>query len=110
MSSSEHHRRSKRFRGLCAACQERKAKFKYHRQVRADRDHTLCFECYRGEINRARARRLQAMVPVRMKLPFGSPEASSDLRLNERQLVHRRTMLDHLQRAPETARRHAWNN
>ena len=44
MSRSERHRRSKRFRSLCAACQERKAKFRYRRAVRADRDHTLCFE------------------------------------------------------------------
>ena len=110
MSRSERHRRSKNFRSLCAACQERKAKFKYRRQVRADRDHTLCFECYRAEINRTRARRLQARMPVYMKSPFGSPEASGDLGLNERQLTHRLTMLDHLQRAPETARRHAWSN
>ena len=109
MSSSERHRRSKRFRGLCAACQERKAKFRYRREVRADRDHTLCFECYRAEINRTRARRFQVMMPVRMKSPFGPPEASGDLGLNERQLTHRLTMLDHLQRAPATARRHAWN-
>jgi len=58
MSSNEAHRQSKRFTTLCAACRERKARFKYRGEVRADRDHTLCFECYRGEINRARARRL----------------------------------------------------
>lgn len=57
MSSSECRRRSKHARSLCAACQERKAKFKYRGEVRADRDHTLCFECFRREINRTRARR-----------------------------------------------------
>ena len=59
MSRNEHNRQSKRFRTLCAACQERKARFKYRRQVRADRDHTLCFECHRAEVNRARAHRLE---------------------------------------------------
>jgi hypothetical protein len=58
MSNNERHRRSKRSKTLCAACQERKARFKYRGEVRADRDHNLCFECYRGETNRARARRL----------------------------------------------------
>ena len=58
MSSSERRRWSKRDRVLCAACQERKAKFRYRREVRADRDHTLCFACYRSEVNRTRARRL----------------------------------------------------
>ena len=58
MSSGERQRRSKRVRTLCAACQERKARFRYRGEVRADPDHTLCFECHRGEVNRARARRL----------------------------------------------------
>ena len=58
MSSSERHRLSKRFKTLCAGCQERKARFRYRGEVRADPDHTLCFACFRGEINRARARRL----------------------------------------------------
>jgi hypothetical protein len=58
MSTNELRRQSKQFKTLCAACQERKAKFRYRGEVRADRDHTLCFECHRGEVNRARARRL----------------------------------------------------
>jgi len=41
MSSSERHRRSKLSKSLCAACEERKARFRYRRAVRADRDHTL---------------------------------------------------------------------
>ena len=44
MSSSQRHRRSRRLRTLCAACQERKARFRYRGEVRADRDHTLCFQ------------------------------------------------------------------
>ena len=59
MSSSQRHRRSRRLRTLCAACQERKARFRYRGEVRADRDHTLCFQCYRAEINRTRSRRLR---------------------------------------------------
>ena len=58
MSSDELHRRSRRFKSQCASFREGKALFRYRREVRADADHTLCFECYRGEINRARARRL----------------------------------------------------
>ena len=71
MSSSERRRQSRRYKTLCAACQERKAKFRYHGEVRADRDHTLCFECYRGETNRARARRLtERAAPLRGRFPF----------------------------------------
>ena len=56
MSSQERQRR-KRIKTLCAGCEERKARFRYRGHVRADRDHTLCFECYRSEVNRLRARR-----------------------------------------------------
>lgn len=55
--SHQQRRRQTRRKPLCAACERRKARFRYRGRVRADRDHTLCFECYRGEINRARARR-----------------------------------------------------
>jgi len=43
---------------LCLACGERRPLFFYRGVVKADRDHTLCFECYRAEVNRLRARRL----------------------------------------------------
>jgi hypothetical protein len=66
MSSSEHHRQSKRAKCLCAACQERKARFKYRGEVRADRDHTLCFACYRAAVNRARARRMSHRAQINM--------------------------------------------
>ena len=55
--SHQERRRRKRLKTLCKGCEERKALFRYRGCVRADRDHTLCFECYRGEINRSRARR-----------------------------------------------------
>jgi hypothetical protein len=100
MSSSERQRRSKRARVLCAACQERKAKFRYRREVRADRDHTLCFECYRSEVNRTRARRLAegAPRPPTALHPVGSLQAVAGRALDNRQLMHRQRMLDHLQR------------
>jgi hypothetical protein len=98
MSTSERHRRSKRARVLCAACQERKAKFRYRRAVRADRDHTLCFECSRSEANRTRARRLaEGAIRPPVPSPFGSSRASGGLVLDDRQVAHRQRMLDHLQ-------------
>jgi hypothetical protein len=52
---------SARWRGrLCLACGERRPLFSYRGVVKADRDHNLCFECYRAEVNRLRARRLTA--------------------------------------------------
>jgi hypothetical protein len=48
--------RSKQLRRLCACCRERKARYQYRGRVRADRNHTLCFECYRAEKNRQRIR------------------------------------------------------
>jgi hypothetical protein len=43
---------------VCLACQDRPAKFRYRGEVRADSDHNLCFQCYRAESNRLRARTL----------------------------------------------------
>lgn len=99
MSTSERHRLSKRFKTLCARCQERKARFRYRGEVRSDPDHTLCFECFRGETNRARARRLaDAATPPRMPSPFGDRDAFSIRLLGQRQLAHRQRMLDQVQR------------
>ena len=83
MSSTERRRQARLVRTLCVGCQERKARFRYRGEVRADRDHTLCFECYRGEANRARARRL------------------GGLGLDARQIAHRQRMLEHLERLAE---------
>jgi len=96
MSSSERHRWSRRTRVLCVACQERKAKFRYRGDVRADRDHTLCFECFRGETNRARARRLMERSALpRVRWPVAQHTAGRRI-LDQRQIVHRQRMLDHL--------------
>jgi len=45
---------------LCVACGERRPLFACRGVVKADRDHNLCFACYRAEVNRLRARRLDA--------------------------------------------------
>ena len=97
MSNSESRRLANRFKRLCAACQERKARFKYRGDVRADRDHTLCFECYRGEINRARARRLRD-ASLRLSQPLFEYQPAVNPVLGARQIAHRQLMLGHLQR------------
>jgi len=48
---------------LCLSCGERRALFFYRGVVKADRDHNLCFACYRAEVNRLRAGRLGACAP-----------------------------------------------
>lgn len=104
MSNNERRRQSKQGKALCAACRERKARFRYRGEVRADRDHTLCFECYRGEVNRARARWLtDAAVAPRMRSPFGRTAAVSRSVLDPRQIAHRQRMLEHLQRLTAAA-------
>jgi hypothetical protein len=85
MSSTARRRQSRQVKTLCVGCQQRKARFRYRGEVRSDRDHTLCFECYRGEVNRARARRL------------------SGLALDPRQMAHRQRMLEHLERVAVAA-------
>ena len=47
-------------RHQCSVCRSRRALFQYRGEVRADRDHNLCFQCFRSELNRQRARRLAA--------------------------------------------------
>jgi hypothetical protein len=98
MSSNERHRRLKRVKTLCVTCQGRKARFKYRGEVRADRDHTLCFECYRGESNRARARRLaERATRPHTESPFGQPQTVGRPGLSDQQIAHRQLMLGHLQ-------------
>lgn len=104
MSSNEFRRQSKQVKTLCASCQERKARFRYRGEVRADRDHTLCFECHRGEVNRARVRRLTEFATPRhvqmTSAPFGTLISRG---LNGQQVAHRQRMLDHMRRASAVA-------
>jgi hypothetical protein len=51
-------RHSKNTAKACEACRARKARFQFRGTVRADRDHTLCFACFRAERERGRARNI----------------------------------------------------
>ena len=45
-------------RHTCRQCRAHPARFRYRGVVRADRDHELCFRCFRAAVNHLRARRL----------------------------------------------------
>jgi hypothetical protein len=45
-------------RHTCRRCEAHPARFRYRGEVRADRDHELCFRCFRSVVNRLRARAL----------------------------------------------------
>jgi hypothetical protein len=82
-------RESTCLRSLCQRCRDRKARFRYRGRVKADRDHTLCFECFRSERDRQRARSLADRPAYPPVSPFGRA-------LTAGQIEHRRTMLAHL--------------
>jgi hypothetical protein len=83
---------SKKVLRLCRSCAERKARFRYHGVVKADRDHTLCFECFRAERDRRHAQ-LLADVPTERQLALDfAPRV-----LTARATDHRRRMRAHLQ-------------
>ena len=46
------HQSEKTKRKLCVGCHQHHALFKYRGRVRWDRDHTLCFRCYRSAMDR----------------------------------------------------------
>ena len=81
---------SKTSRYSCQSCRDRKARFSHRGSVRADRDHTLCFECFRRERERQRAQRL-AQVPAVPPLRAAAIQGS----LDGRQVAHREAMLAH---------------
>jgi hypothetical protein len=56
---------------ICTACGERRSRFYIRGTVKADRTHTLCFECYRRLVNRTRALR-QGPIDIRI-LPSNLP-------------------------------------
>ena len=41
----------RRRRRICRGCLQRRARFRYRGDVRADTDHELCFRCYRAVKN-----------------------------------------------------------
>lgn len=103
MSTRAQHE-SKKSRQLCERCRNRKARFEYRCAVRADRNHppsllelrrasTPCFECYRSERERRRARALAAVEPQPIRSSFRDRPP-----LSAREIAHRRTMIAHLRR------------
>jgi hypothetical protein len=90
MSMTARHE-NRKFRQMCQQCQDRKARFEYRGEVRADRDHTLCFECYRSERERQRARTV-----AWVQSPMLRPLSGAGPTLSERQIAHRRQMVAHL--------------
>lgn len=66
MSPAAVRRLSRSRRRVCAACRVHAALFQYRGRVRADRDHTLCFRCFRAEVERLRARKLAAPADARV--------------------------------------------
>jgi hypothetical protein len=87
---------------LCRSCAERKARFRIHGVVKADRDHTLCFECFRAERDRRRAQLLSEVPSAAARLRESSsivrlPESAPST-LTQRATEHRRRMLAHLER------------
>ena len=104
MSMTARHE-SRKSRQMCQRCRDRKARFRYRGEVRADHDHppslpelrrasTLCFECYRSERNRQRAHRLSPIEPSMLRSPFGARPPLSD-----HEVEHRRRMVAHLGRS-----------
>ena len=91
MSASAFENR-KAQRRLCQSCRDRKARFAFRGRVKADRDHTLCFECYRGERERRRAFALAT-------LPAPGSIAARRAALTPSEVEHRRRMLAHLAEA-----------
>jgi hypothetical protein len=85
MSETARHENRKAMQ-ICDRCHERKARFRYRGEVRADRHHTLCFQCYRSEREHRRARELANVRPVRVRCPFREV-------LTHHQIDHRKAML-----------------
>ena len=64
---------SKQSRRQCISCGARKARFRYRGDVKSDRDHSLCFECFRAERDRLRARILASIPPPRtLRVPYAA--------------------------------------
>ncbi len=60
MSPAAVRRLARPDRRRCRACEAHPARFRHRGVVKADRDHTLCFRCFRAEVNRQRTRMLPA--------------------------------------------------
>ena len=74
MSPSAARRLHRHDRHVCLQCRTQRSLFRYRGEVRADRDHTLCFRCFRSEVERARARRLsEVSTPPPLKMDLARP-------------------------------------
>jgi len=89
---------SRRSRQSCESCRERKARFSYRGAVRADRDHTLCFACFRAQRERVRARSLDRQARLPLETALSPAVTGQSPALTDRQLAHRRRMLAHFVR------------
>ena len=49
--------RRRAVRKVCAGCERQRALFRYHGVVKWDRYHTLCFRCFRGQVDALRRTR-----------------------------------------------------
>jgi hypothetical protein len=64
MSPAAARRLDRVQRRVCVSCRCQRARFRYRGAVRADRDHTLCFRCFRSERERLRARLMASRGPT----------------------------------------------
>jgi hypothetical protein len=46
--------RRRAVRKVCAGCERQRALFRYHGVVKWDRYHTLCFRCFRAQVDALR--------------------------------------------------------
>jgi hypothetical protein len=76
---------------LCAACQEKEARYGFRPQdddPMLDRPRTLCFECFRIEIQR----RQEAATSVQVRLPLEQTLEALSLRRRRAQIAARRVL------------------
>jgi hypothetical protein len=78
MSPTARRRLYRPFRRACLECRMQPARFRYRGRVRADRDHTLCFRCFRSEAQRQRAKRLAASFLAEADEDSPSPSVESE--------------------------------
>ena len=78
---------------VCHICRDRR-EFRHAREVRAARQHVVCFDCYRLERDRR-----GAQLPLDLEaIPFLRSTPAGDSTLSEGARAHRARMLAHLDR------------
>ena len=74
MSPAAARRLHRHVRHVCLECRAHRARFRHRGEVRADRHHTLCFRCFRAEVERQRARGLgEVTTPPPLKMELALP-------------------------------------